>query len=101
MITMAWVNNAKGTVRSTARGRRLRASPAPVMFLASLKATSMARRLAYRVMIWAAGAVVSVVTRARTGRPGSATTITRTGRDRYAPSHRQRRSRTVTRAVLP
>jgi len=41
MITMAWVNRAKGTVRSTARGRRLRASPAPVMFLASLKATSM------------------------------------------------------------
>jgi len=43
---MDWVNRAKGTVRSTARGVRLRASPAPVWFLASLKAASMARRLA-------------------------------------------------------
>jgi hypothetical protein len=41
MITMLWVNRANGTVRSTARGRRLRASPAPVMFLASLIAASM------------------------------------------------------------
>src|SRR5262249_6773809 len=46
VITRDWVNRAKGTVRSTARGVRLRALPAPVMALASLKATSMAHRLA-------------------------------------------------------
>jgi hypothetical protein len=41
MITRLWVNSAKGTARSTAAGRRLRASPAPVMFFASKIATSM------------------------------------------------------------
>jgi hypothetical protein len=41
MITMDWVNSAKGTVRSTALRTRLRASPAPVMFFASKIATSM------------------------------------------------------------
>ena len=41
VITRDWVNRAKGTVRSTAARVRLRASPAPVMVLASLKATSM------------------------------------------------------------
>ena len=41
---MLWVNRANGTVRSTAAGRRLRASPAPVWFLASLKATAAHER---------------------------------------------------------
>jgi hypothetical protein len=46
MITMLWVDSPNGTVRSTARWLRLRASPTPVVFLASWKATSMAQRAA-------------------------------------------------------
>ena len=39
--TMVMTSMPNGTVRSTAAGVRLRASPAPVMALASLKATSI------------------------------------------------------------
>src|SRR6266568_3341176 len=51
-------------------------------------------------MICPAGAAMSVVTRT-SRRPGSVTAITRTGRDRNTPGHRQRRSQMVTQAVLP
>jgi hypothetical protein len=44
MITTQWVRRSNGTVRSTAV--RLRASPVPVVFLASWKATSMDQRAA-------------------------------------------------------
>jgi hypothetical protein len=46
MIVMVWARRAKGTVRWTARGARLRASPAPRMPRASAKACSMAQRAA-------------------------------------------------------
>ena len=53
-----------GTVRSMAAGVRLRASPRPVICLASAKATSMLHRAAYRSMIVSAGLCRSVVSRA-------------------------------------
>jgi hypothetical protein len=42
--TRVWAWRPNGTVRSTARWVRLRASPTPVTCLASEKATSMAQR---------------------------------------------------------
>jgi hypothetical protein len=44
MITSLWVNSPKATVRSTASRVRLRASPTPVMCLASKNAISIAHQ---------------------------------------------------------
>jgi hypothetical protein len=41
VMTRVWMSRANGTVRSTARRARVRASPAPRMLRASAKACSM------------------------------------------------------------
>ena len=58
-------SRANGTVRSTARLARLRASPAPSTLRASANACSIAHRAAYRATSAAGAAARSVVTRAR------------------------------------
>src|SRR6266496_4466194 len=91
---------ANGTVRSTARRVRLRASPAPGMLRASAKACSMGQRDAYRVMRAAAGVARPVVTRART--PASLRArMTRTARVCRQPYHRQVRAARSVRWLRP
>src|SRR5215469_14111527 len=88
VTTRVWVSRAKGTVRATAAGVRVRASPAPRMWRASKKACSMLHRAAYR-WVKAVGAVIrSVVTRAKVAARLRAK-ITRTGRVLNEPYHRQ------------